>query len=331
MRSMLFLLLVLTVPVAAYADYDLGLVAFDRGDFPTAERAFSPLDRNGNPAAQYSLAILYLKTTPPQYGRAIPWLEKSAGAGLPDAQYMLGMLSLYGVGMTQNTEQGMRWLQRASDKANEEAQAMLEQLKRARLREAETQRRKTEQARDLPAELARAAATEQALRKRLAESRHAQKQLESERQSLNKARARDSQAKEAMRRTQARLEAELEAIRLQLAKAERARAAQAAVKAEAAGAEVVRAAEDASGEAVLTGKIVEILADGVLLAEVSRRVQGRSEVFPEGLVVFLGLAGAAGLSEGQAVAYAAEPATPYRYKYESGATGRIRAFRVIGE
>jgi len=330
MRSMLFLLLALSVPVAVYADYDLGLVAFDRGDFPTAEREFSPLARNGNPAAQYSLAMLYLKTTPPQYGRAIPWLEKSAGAGLPEAQYMLGMLSLYGVGMTQNTEQGMRWLQRASDKANEDARAMLEQLKSARLREAETQRSKTEQARDLRAELARAAATEQALEKRLAESRHAQKQLESERQSLKKARARDSQAKEEMRRTQARLQGELEAIRLQLAKAERARAAQATVKAEAAG-EGVRVAEDASGEAVLRGKVVEILADGVLLAEVSRRVQGRSELFPEGFVVFLGLAATDGLSEGQEVAYAAEPATPYRYKYESGATGRIRAFRVIGE
>jgi hypothetical protein len=69
----------------------------------------------------------------------------------------------------------------------------------------------------------------------------------------------------------------------------------------------------------------------VLLADVTRRVQGRSEPFPDGLVVFLNLAATDGLSEGQEVAYPAEPATPYRYKYESGATGRIRAYRVIGK
>ncbi len=46
-------------------------------------------------------------------------------------------------------------------------------------------------------------------------------------------------------------------------------------------------------------------------------------------MVFLNLAATDGLSEGQAVAYPAEPATPYRYKYASGATGRIRAYRVV--
>ena len=91
------------------------------------------------------------------------------------------------------------------------------------------------------------------------------------------------------------------------------------------------AVEDALGEAVVAGTVVEILPDGVLLTDVSRGVQGRSEPFPEGLVVFLNLATTDGLSEGQEVAYPAEPATPYRYKYASGATGRIRAYRVIEE
>ena len=83
--------------------------------------------------------------------------------------------------------------------------------------------------------------------------------------------------------------------------------------------------------AEVAGKVAEILPDGILLTDVSRRVQGRSEPFPDGFVVFLNLAATDGLSEGQKVAYHAEPATPYRYKYESGATGRIRAYRVIGK
>ena len=137
-----------------------------------------------------------------------------------------------------------------------------------------------------------------------------------------------------MRREQARLEAELEALRSRLAEAERAREApppakDVVVAAAAAPAESV--VEDAPGAAVVTGKVVEIRPDGVLLTDVSRRTQGRNEPFPEGFVVFLNLAATDGLREGQEVAYPAEPATPYRYKYESGATGRIRAYRVIEE
>ena len=138
-----------------------------------------------------------------------------------------------------------------------------------------------------------------------------------------------------MRREQARLEAELEALQLRLADVERARddgqqAAKDDVVVEQA-AQAESTVEDATGEAVVAGKVAEILPDGILLTDVSRRAQGRSEPFPEGFVVFLNLAATEGLSEGQEVAYPAEPATPYRYKYESGATGRIRAYRVIGK
>jgi hypothetical protein len=278
--------------------------------------------------------MLYLKSNPPQYSRAIPWLEKSAHRGLPESQYMLGMLSLYGVGMTKNAKRGMHWLELASGQGNEDAQALIEQRRQARIRKAKSERRKSELARNLHTELDKARASEQALQKRLAQSRQREKSLASERESLRKARASDAQAKEKMRREQARLEAELKALRLRTAEAERAREAQPATKDDVVVAEAARAeslVEDAPAEAVVAGKVVEILPDGVLLTDVSRRFQGRSEPFPEGFVIFLNLAATEGLSEGQEVAYPAEPATPYRYKYESGATGRIRAYRVIGK
>ena len=137
-----------------------------------------------------------------------------------------------------------------------------------------------------------------------------------------------------MRREQASLDSELETLRARLAEAERTR-----VEVEAARDDVIRGdavqaeviVQDARSEAVVSGRVVEILPDGVLLTDVSRRVQGRSESFPEGFVVFVNLAATDGLSEGQEVVFPAEPATSYRYKYESGATGRIRAYRAIGE
>jgi hypothetical protein len=221
-RHFVLCLALVASPVPA-TDYALGLAAYHRGDIAVAHREFSALAEQGDPAAQYSLAMLYLKGDQPDYARAIPWLQKSAGSGLPDSQYMLGMLSLYGVGMAKDAERGMLLLEQASEQGNEHAQALLGQLETARIREAESQRHKAQQARNLGAELDKAKASEQELQKRLARSRKREKSLASERASLNQARVSDSAAKDKMRQEQARLEAELESLRLQLAEAERVR------------------------------------------------------------------------------------------------------------
>ena len=337
-RLLLGLAVAWSMAHAAWADYGLGLAAFERGDVATAEREFLALAQQGYTNAQYSLAMLYLKADPPDYARARPWLERSADRGLPESQYMLGMLTLYGVGMAENAELGERWLERASQQGHEDAQALLAKLEQARRQQAAAEQRKAEQARKLRAELKRAEAAEQALKKQLAQSKQREMALASERQSLKKARMSDTKVKEQMRSEQARLEAALETLRVRLAEAEAERArdeARGVVREDTAlmtapaATEPVR--EEMAGEGVLAGKVVEILPDGVLLAQVSRRVGGRSEPFPEDFVVFLNLATTDGLSEGQQVAYPAEPATPYRYKYESGATGRIRAFRALGK
>ena len=85
------------------------------------------------------------------------------------------------------------------------------------------------------------------------------------------------------------------------------------------------------GEAIISGKVSEVLPDGVLLTHVSRRIDGREEVFPEGSVVFLGLMDSGELTEGQKVIYSAESVTAYRYRLESGATAYIPAYRVFVE
>ncbi len=331
-RMLVGVFLLLAASPAVAADYALGLVAFNRGDIDTAHREFSALAEEGDPAAQYSLAMLYLKRDPPEYTSAIPWLRKSAGSGLPESQFMLGMLTLHGVGTEIDASEGLRWIERASGQGNADAQALLVKLEQARLREAESARRKAEQAKKLQADFAKARAAEQALKKRLAKSREREKRLAAERATLKKARASDARAKEQMRLERARLEEELESLRARLAEAERARVAlqaservivdQTAIRTETTGKKMPHAS-------VVAGTVVEVLPDGVLLTDVSRRLAGHSEPFPDGLVVFLNLASTDGLSEGQQVAYPAEPATSYRYKLESGATGRVRAFRAV--
>ena len=346
MRLLLPLLLTVVIAplgsVVLAGDYALGLVAFDRGDIATAEREFSALAGEGHPQAQYSLAMLYLKSAPPDYARAIPWLEQSARSGLAESQYMLGMLTLYGVGTPKDARRGLRLLESASAQGDDNARVALEQIEKARLRAAESAERKARQAQTMRGELDKARAEERALRKRLAQSRQREKTLASERDSLRKARASEAREKEALERKRLELERELDALRAQLAQAERSRAElESAMQTAAADdapsaidkpAELKREpAELKPGEARVAGTVVEVLPDGVVLGEVSQQFRGRSEPLSDGLVVFVNVTSTEGLSKGQEVSYVAEPATPYRYRYESGATGRIRAFRALSE
>jgi len=334
-HRLLALILALVLSPVAAADYAQGLVAFERGDIATAYREFSALARQGDRAAQYSLAMLHLKSAPPDYTRARPWLEQSARQGQAEAQYMLGLLSVYGVGGVKDRKQGLDWLQRASGQGNEDAQALLAKLQTARLREAESERRKADQADHLRAELDRAKASEQVLQKRLAQSKERDKALERERATLSKARAKleqDSQRvrreleqdADRVRRERAALEAELIALRARVAEVEQAR------KPDPVPAPANDVAGASSGEIVVSGTILEILPEGVLLTEVSRRREGQGALVPEAFDVFVNLLATNGLARGQEIAFVAEPTMAYRYKTEGGAVGRVRAYRALG-
>lgn len=331
--SILGLALVLAAPGALPADYGRGLDAAARGDIAGAHDEFLALAREGHSSAQYSLAMLYLKSHPPQYARAIPWLEASAQAGLPDSQYLLGMLALYGVGMPKNTKVGMRWLGLASGQGNAEAEAKLAELEQVRLRAAERERRKAALSRDLEMELEKARQVERALEQRLEKVRQREAKLASEQQSLKNARARDAEAKAKRQREHSRLEGELAELQALVAEAERVREAgrQAPARVDSEPEPAPSPLDGRDGEAIVSGKVVEILPDGVLLTHVTLRTNGRDEAFPEEVVVFLAVIGSDALREGQRIIYPAELAPPYRYRLESGAIGRVRAYRVFAE
>ena len=242
---------------------------------------------------------------------------------------MLGLLLVYGVGGAKDQKQGLHWLQLASRQGNEDAQALLADLQTARLRAAESERRKADQASHLRAELERAKASEQALQKRLAQSKQRQKALESERVTLSKARAQLEQDSQRMRRElqqdadrvrreRTALEAELVALRARVAEGEQAR------KSEPPDATANDVAGESSGEIVVSGTILEILPEGVLLTDVSRRREGQGALVPEAFDVFVNLLATNGLARGQEIAFVAEPTIAYRYKTESGAVGRVK-------
>jgi TPR repeat protein len=76
---------------SAWADYDDGLAAAQRGDFATAFQEWPPLAEQGDAAAQYNLDILYDhgQYVPQNYYQAFNWYRKAAEQGDEDAKRLL--------------------------------------------------------------------------------------------------------------------------------------------------------------------------------------------------------------------------------------------------
>jgi TPR repeat protein len=87
-------LLIVCLVVPAWADFQAGMDAYDRGDYATAWREWQPLAEQGNPGAQFNLGQLYLKGhgVPQDYVQARQWFERAALQGQATAQYNLGLL-----------------------------------------------------------------------------------------------------------------------------------------------------------------------------------------------------------------------------------------------
>ena len=67
----------------AGADFQAGLDAFNRRDYPTALREFTPTAKQGVAEAQYNLGVLYEKGQDvlQDFARARQWYEKAAAQG----------------------------------------------------------------------------------------------------------------------------------------------------------------------------------------------------------------------------------------------------------
>ena len=115
----------LTVP--AWAGFQAGMDANNRGDYATALHEWRPLAEQGDALAQYNLGVLYRK------GRGVPqddvqarqWYEKAAAQGQAKAQYNLGTLYLNGGGVPKDYQQALRWFRLAADQGEALAQTKI--------------------------------------------------------------------------------------------------------------------------------------------------------------------------------------------------------------
>ena len=99
----------LTAP--AWAGFDEGVAAYNRGDYATAIREWRPLAKQGVADAQYNLGVMYGEGlgVPQDYAKAVGWWRKAAEQGHATAQYNLGVAYHNGEGVPQNYAQAHMW------------------------------------------------------------------------------------------------------------------------------------------------------------------------------------------------------------------------------
>jgi S1-C subfamily serine protease len=116
--------LVLGLVALAWADFEEGFDAANRGDYATALKEWRPLAEQGHAGAQYNLGIMYQRGTgvAKDYTKAMKWYRRAAEQGDADAQYNLGIMYDTGQGVPQNYAKAARWYRRAAEQGHINAQ-----------------------------------------------------------------------------------------------------------------------------------------------------------------------------------------------------------------
>ncbi len=122
-RFMLAVICWLVLAAPALAGYDEGVAAYDRGDYETAEREFRPLAEQGDVDAQFMLGRIYTygMGVAQDYVAAVKWFRLVAEQGHAAAQYNLGIMYHFGRGVPQDHVQSYMWFNLAAAHGNEVA------------------------------------------------------------------------------------------------------------------------------------------------------------------------------------------------------------------
>ena len=101
-----------TVANANASDVNRGIQSYQRGDFKAALAEFKPLAGKGDSVAQYYLCEMHVqgKGVAQNFVEAVRWCDKSAEAGIPEAQTTLAGLKMLGLGTKRDYQDGYFWI-----------------------------------------------------------------------------------------------------------------------------------------------------------------------------------------------------------------------------
>ena len=107
----------------AFAGYQEGTDAFDRGDYTTALKEFQALADRNDARGQYALGVMHDmgEGVPENLEEAAKWYRLAAEQGNKDAQNNLGVLLENGDGVSRNYEEAMGLYLAAAESGNRDA------------------------------------------------------------------------------------------------------------------------------------------------------------------------------------------------------------------
>jgi len=109
---------------SAWADFDDGVAAYERGDYATALQEWLRLAEQGDAAAQNNLGDMYYigEGVPENDAEAVKWFRKAAEQGLAEAQVNLGIMYANGEGVPGNDAEVVKWYRKAAEQGHAKAQ-----------------------------------------------------------------------------------------------------------------------------------------------------------------------------------------------------------------
>lgn len=115
MRRFFLILLVAVAAIAPGAaragNFEVGLAAFNAGDYALAYANWEPLAQTGDAKSQASLGFLYYsgKGVRRDDAQSLLWFSLAAEAGQPTAQFFLGVQYYYGRGVGRDLARAYSW------------------------------------------------------------------------------------------------------------------------------------------------------------------------------------------------------------------------------
>ena len=117
---------------SAWADYDDGLAAYERGDYATALQKWLPLAEQGGAMAQAMIGSMYDEGmgVPQNDAEAVKWYRRAAEQGITQAQTLLGTMYYGGEGIPENYVKACMWWLLAKAQGDKNAARGLEIVKK---------------------------------------------------------------------------------------------------------------------------------------------------------------------------------------------------------
>jgi TPR repeat protein len=108
----------------AFAGFDEGVDAYNRGDFVTAMANFKPLAVQGDPRAQFNVGLMYEdgRGVLQSFKDALLWYRVAAQQGNPRAQNNIGFMYCYGRGVQRDFREAMSWYRLSAEQEYPRAQ-----------------------------------------------------------------------------------------------------------------------------------------------------------------------------------------------------------------